>query len=245
MGRYRKGPGTAFAGGVQVKSEWIVERNSSKVAVLFNGWGMDAQTAYWLMQNGPVPDGIDILVCWDYRDPQLSPTVRERVEGYDEVIVISWSLGVAGAMSSGLCRVDRAVAFNGTRQPLGRETGIDEGLFQATLDSWSEASRQRFMRRICGGNKALDRFRDAVPLRSVEEQKEELRCIQDRILSETESCDCRWDYSRAIVGGRDLIFPADVQKSAWNGYDVLVVDDMPHVPWLRFDSWQEVLACVQ
>ncbi|MBF0587058.1 DUF452 family protein [Prosthecochloris sp. N3] len=227
-----------------MKCEWIVRHGGRDVVLFFNGWGMDSRIARWLQQQGPLPGGVDLLSCHDYREPLLPLRHRQQLEAYEHVTVVSWSLGVAAAQQSGLERVDRAVAFNGTLQPVGRERGILPEVFQATLDNWSEENRERFLRRICGSRQQRALFQSALPDRGIDDQKEELQALQQRLSENGTTGDPGWEYTCAVIGGKDMIFLPAAQKAAWEGVRLQVEPSMPHVPWFAFRGWGEVLACI-
>lgn len=87
---------------------------------------------------------------------------------------------------------------------------------------------------MCGSSSALDRLKPSLELRPLEELREELSAIGARSTAMTNECACVW--SRAVIGGRDAIFPRDNQLNAWTDVPTDVLDDMPHFP-----DWQKIL----
>jgi biotin synthesis protein BioG len=203
---------------------------------------MDERIAARLDGNSGADFPHDVLHLHDYRDPSLAPELFERLKGYRQRLVVAWSLGVWAASRAGLTDIARAIAINGTLDPVHTVKGIDPNLFQATLDGYDDDSRARFMRRICGGASGLREFAAMAPQRSATDQRQELAAIRQQILAAAPVAR-QWRYQHAIIGARDLIFTEEAQRRAWADTPQTVVGGMPHVPFFAFDSWQEILSC--
>ena len=191
-------------------------------------------------------------MLWDYRDTAFDAKV---LDGYTEVRVLGWSMGVwaAGRTLAGLKTAPgKRLAVNGTPFPIHDRTGIPEAVFDGTLDSLSERSLGKFRRRMCGSQEALEQLLSCNLHRSVEELREELSAIREAVLNGTasETADTpgyfAWDH--AVIGSGDLIFPAANQTEAWKGLDVPVsLLDIPHYDNSLFqrllykeDSWTNI-----
>jgi biotin synthesis protein BioG len=173
------------------------------------------------------------------------PGFMEAVSRYAHVTVIAWSFGVWVAQHVELPPVERAIALNGTLHPVHDTLGIPSGVFQATLSSYSDESRNRFNRRMCGSSEAFALFTTLSPDRETVEQKEELERLSEHFQRQDLPAAPRWKYNHAIIGGRDLVFPAQQQYSAWKGVPQTVIADMAHFPFFHFSTLQELLACIR
>jgi biotin synthesis protein BioG len=186
---------------------------------------------------------MDLLLCYDYRNLELDAIVMEEMSHYNRITLVAWSFGVWVAQQTTLPPIAEAIAINGTISPVDAEKGIRPDVFMATLSTWSEENRNRFNRRMCGSSETLALFTSISPNRSAVDQQEELARLQEH-LQTAGTTTAAWSYNHAIIGGRDLIFPAQQQSSAWKGIPQTLISDMPHFPFLHFKNLQEVLACL-
>lgn len=204
-----------------MKHAYVSRTGAPRLILIFAGWGMDEHPFAGLARAG-----YDIAVVWDYTDMAFRP---EWTEGYDEVCVLAWSMGV---MAAQLChaqlgpRVTARIAVAGTPCPVDDAKGIPEAIFRATIDGLTEQSVARFMRRMCGGAAAYSTFSARTPQRGIESLRAELEAIGERATSATGSGP-RFDH--CIVTTRDAIFPPDNQRTAFEGMDI-VESDCPHLP---------------
>lgn len=191
-----------------------------RLLLIWAGWGMDARPFEHL-----AAPGYDIAVVWDYTDESLDPT---PLEGYREIVVMAWSMGVYEAsMLLGRYNlpVTLTVAVNGTMRPVDDERGIPTAIFDGTLDTLSDNTLARFNRRMCGSAPALELFNGRRPQRDIDSLRGELAAIGRRARSEEAS----FGWDAAVIGTRDMIFPAAAQRRAWQGVATVEIDD-PHLP---------------
>ena len=227
-----------------MKTVWLRKEGAKELLLLFNGWGMDGRIGDHLLEKSLSEKfTMDLLLCYDYRNLELDAIVMEEMSHYNRITLVAWSFGVWVAQQTTLPPIAEAIAINGTISPIEAEKGIRPDVFMATLSTWSEENRQRFNRRMCGTSEALELFTSMMPNRSVEDQQEELARLQKHVLV-TGSTTAAWSYNHAIIGGRDLVFPAQQQSAAWQGVPQTLIADMPHFPFLHFKNLQEVLACL-
>lgn len=206
---------------------------------------MDGGIAEYLQSDTPAGFGHDVLHCYDYRSTVLSTDVLEAIAGYDERTLVAWSLGVWAARRAGLEGIERALAVNGTMTPVNREKGIPPDIFRATLDNYDEENRTRFMRRMCGSSALFEAFLDVAPLRTADDQKDELASILQNVMQGGTGCSPSWSYTHALIGGRDIIFPPKAQELAWHGVKCERAGGMPHFPFFEFGNWPELCACME
>jgi biotin synthesis protein BioG len=225
-----------------VKAEWIVRDGRQDLLLFFNGWGMDRRTAEWMASAAQAPSRHDLVVAYDYRDIALPEWLRAEMEKYRSVQLVAWSLGVWAALHAGLEGIGRAVAINGTPFPVDPTRGIPPVIFQGTLDNWSDATRNRFERRMFAGSEHDVRLDAVRSLRSSAEQKEELRSIAVAVGGEDAGQASSWSFSKAVIGGRDLVFPPENQHVAWRGTDTVLIGEMPHFPFFHHAGWEEILS---
>lgn len=228
-----------------MKTLWLKKDDAEDLVLFFNGWGMDCRIASYLMEESEGGFSGDFMVCYDYRSLLPEPGFALLTEGYRNITVVAWSLGVWAARQAGLEKVRKAIAINGTTNPVSDTEGIPPVLFHATRTTWTDESRLRFNRRMCGSEEVLDFFASMSPVRETEEQHEEIVCIGDELLNIGPGPGSSWKYNQAIIGGRDLIFPALQQFNAWKGVPQTIISDMPHFPFFHFRTLQEVLACME
>jgi pimeloyl-[acyl-carrier protein] methyl ester esterase len=227
-----------------MKTVWLRKDGAAELLLFFNGWGMDCRIADYLL-GGSLAEGFepDLLVCYDYRSLLPEPGFMAEVSRYAHITVIAWSFGVWVAQQVELPVVERAIAINGTLYPVHDTLGIPTGVFQATLSSYSEESRHRFNRRMCGSREAFACFSTMSPDRETAEQKEELERLNEHFQKRHLPDGAAWHYNHAIIGGRDLVFPSQQQYAAWKGVSQTVIADMAHFPFFHFSTLQELLAC--
>jgi len=227
-----------------MKTEWLRKEGAEKLLLFFNGWGMDARLGAHLCRESLSEEfSHDLLLCYDYRTLALATEVMEVLACYKDITIIAWSFGVWVAQHTALPPITRAIAINGTLDPVNAEKGIAPEVFEATLSGWSEENRHRFNRRMCGSNEALSLFSTMFPDRTAADQKEELMHLKEYVQA-AGTTTAAWSYDHAIIGGRDLVFPAQQQYQAWKGVPQTVISDMPHFPFFHFTTLQEVMACL-
>jgi biotin synthesis protein BioG len=226
-----------------VKTSWIVNEGWPDLLLFFNGWGMDKSTGV-LIQSA-IPDLFmhDVLLCYDYRDFDLPATVRDGFQRYRHISLVAWSLGVWAALHADLPRIEHAVAVNGTPDPVSDIYGIPTVIFQRTLDNYSDENRIRFQRRMFSGAEFRDDFPELVSLRSTSDQRDELSAIWQAVREARPCSSPGWQYGKAFIGGRDMVFPVGNQINAWQGTPVVMVNQMPHYPFFHLGSLREVIAC--
>ena len=98
---------------------------------------------------------------------------------------------------------------------------------------------------MCGTGEILALFSSMSPDRSAADQRAELVQLQEHFLAPNSAGSIAWRYDHAIIGGRDLVFPAQQQYQAWKGVPQTVIADMPHFPFFHFSNLQEVLECLR
>ena len=214
-----------------MKKIWISKENSPELILFFNGWGMDEKPFGHLV----VPDGLDVLMIYDYT--KLEP-LNADIENYSKVHLVAWSLGVYAAAEV-LRDIDfaSATAINGTLKPIDAAEGIAPAIFQGTIDSWSEIAALKFNRRMCG--KYNKEFKACTPERSIDDQKNELIALSERIQNNPGPDNI---FQQAVIGVGDRIFLREAQEKYWHDARThLRIIDEPHYFFPALKSWKEML----
>lgn len=190
-----------------MKYRLISDTGASRLIIIFAGWGMDGNVF-----SGFSRTGYDILVLWDYRSFFIDWSITEK---YEEICILAWSMGVFAASQTTQSiehKITRRVAVAGTPEPISKSYGIPEDIYEATLKNLAPATLRKFYRRMCSDKATFDLFAANAPQRDVEELKEELTAIADRLILHTPST-AAWDI--AYVTKDDRIFPFINQMAAW------------------------------
>ncbi|MDE6042696.1 MAG: DUF452 family protein [Muribaculaceae bacterium] len=205
-----------------MKHAYISRKGESRLIIIFAGWGMDHRPFQGLERPG-----YDIMAVWDYRSLDFN---ARWTEGYDEVAVLAWSMGVHAAQACHGAIAEKTtgrIAVAGTPCPVHDSLGIPQGVFDATLANLDEANLARFMRRMCGGASGYKAFAGRMPQRPVEELREELAAIGCRVARG--ECTATPPFDHYVATMRDSIFPPANQLKAFEGCDVVEIDS-PHLP---------------
>lgn len=181
-----------------------------RLILFFAGWGVD----HTLFAELSKP-GYDILVVYDYRSDDFD---MRAIEGYDELCVLAWSLGVWHAdrfiaLHSEL-PFTRCIAVNGTLRPIDDNYGIPPRIYDLTALLPDQRSLLKFYRRICGGQAGMDALMPSLPQRSVDELRDELLAVRTSITTNDAPIDTsNWD--EIYLSDNDLIFPFANMQQAW------------------------------
>lgn len=206
----------------KMKTEYVSHTGAPRLILLFAGWAMDAGPFCGLHRNG-----YDIAIVYDYSDDSADWSFAE---GYKEICIVAWSLGVRAAASAGLtgqidARVTLRLAVNGTETPIDDCFGIPEALFRATADHLTETSLLKFYRRTAGRTSTA--FTANAPRRTTESARREIYRFIDGELPPVSHA---WCWDRAIVSTADAVFPPENQLAAWREIPVATVDGAAHMP---------------
>lgn len=219
-----------------MKTKWLHKNSKEKCILFFNGWSCDENPFSHMLSNE-----FDVLTCFDYRDILAPKEIDRLFENYEEVYLVSWSLGVY--VSNLLLRnrenlFTDCVAINGTNFPIDNLKGIAPAVFQGTIFGLNDKNLEKFWMRMCGGKSAFTHFKSNIPNRSLEDQKEELTILQSVIQNHYTD----WSiFNKALIGKQDLIFSANNQANAWNESLEIIERDYPHYCFDKWNSWDELI----
>jgi len=208
----------------------ISRTESKKLLLFFAGWGMDANP--FSMYR---PRGYDLMVVYDYSTLDFD---ENQLSGYNEIKVITWSMGVWAAaqfLQKNNYPITTSIAINGTHFPVNDEKGISTHIYHATLENLSDTSLLKFQRRMCGTADVLSRFLHKKPKRDIEDLRKELKAI-----GQLSAClpPSSFSWDKVYISSHDLIFPVQHQQKAWqnNGFTII---DAPHYPEKLFEELLE------
>lgn len=180
-----------------------------RLILFFAGWGMDEKPFVSL-----VKPGYDIMLVYDYRNSMFDMSL---LDGYDEICVLAWSLGVWHAdrflVENPQLPITRCIAINGTLNPIDDTEGIPERIYDMTSALPNEAALAKFYRRICGSQSAMEKLMPVLPQRDVNELRDELVAIRRRLKGGRLTDTSRWD--EIYLSDSDQIFPFQNMSKAW------------------------------
>lgn len=204
-------------------------RQQPDLLVYFAGWG----TPPSVIAHLGLPDGYDVLICYDYRDLELAFDFAP----YRNIRVVAWSLGVwvAERVLDGYSLLS-ATAINGTANPCDAQYGIPPAIFTATLAGLTPHSRQKFERRMCG--KGLSGYQQRQDQRRFDELHAELTALFYAICNDTRTDLLAWTH--AIIGTQDKIFPAQNQHAYWANRCAVRTLEGEHYLLPAFSRWDEL-----
>ena len=192
-----------------MRQVYIIREHHPRLLLFFAGWAAD-ETPFRHYR----PQGMDYLICYDYRTLDFDTT---PLRDYAEVHVVGWSMGVWAAShvlpATGL-PIRSCTALNGTPFPIDGCRGIPPAVYRGTLDGLTGASLHKFLRRMCADSAAFRDFLSRTPRRPLEEIRDELACIA-RLDATLPAPGLRW--TEAVVGRADRIIPPANQLTAWHG----------------------------
>lgn len=217
-----------------MECSWLHRCSRSRLLVFCCGWAMDHHP-FKAIASG----ALDVLMIHDYTDLPQKP-VDLPFKEYGEVHLLGWSMGVwAGQWLFGERRelFSATIALNGTLKPIDDDFGITRQISEATMQHWSEPTRESFYRRMCGDREVLARFKENVPQRTLASQQRELASL---LVLSRGRCDEPGFYRRAVVMDRDRIIPTKNQLNFW-GEDRASLLSGSHFPFYQWDSWELLL----
>ncbi len=184
----------------------------------------------------------DVFMLYDYRDLCSSFSLETIQQGYRQVVLIGWSMGVwvGQKLFAGKKHVfHRTIAINGTLCPIDDTYGIPVEVYDTTLADFGESTRLKFYHRMCRDKRSYSSFLARQPQRSLEDQREELVALKKMVncRSAEESL-----YEEIIVADKDFIVPTANQFHFWQAKRVTPVAGF-HFLFNLWPSWEQLLDC--
>jgi len=180
-------------------------------------------------------------MLYDYADLRTDQDLYTLLDEYEEIVLIAWSMGVWAGQQlfhSVASKFKAAIAINGTLRPIDDQFGIPENVVQATFDNLDEKQRLKFYYRMCRDRGLHRLFLENQPMRSIENQKDELAALLENTRNHSSE---KSMYDCAIVSERDLVMPTKNQLNYWPEKMVHRVDGS-HFLFYDFSSWDGILG---
>ena len=222
-----------------MKVHWIGSETSAELLIFCNGWGMDHHP--FLRLNSTATD---VAICYDYRSLKIPRSVTSALRSYQTINLVGWSMGVwtGQYLFSGYKDIFATTcAINGTLNPIDDQFGIPVELFEQTLATYSDETRDRFYRRMCKETGIYELFSQNPPRRTAEDQKEELLALKEYVNRKDLQ---HGFYKRVMISTRDRIVPTSNQKTFWYRCKPIELTGC-HFPFARWDSWRDLLQTVE
>ncbi|WGE89780.1 DUF452 family protein [Actinobacillus arthritidis] len=212
----------------------LISTQQANLIIYFAGWGTPASVVSHLA----LPNGYDLLICYDYQDLDFPTFDFSR---YQTVRLVAWSMGVWGAEKV-LPEINlaSATAINGTPFPKHDEWGIPLQIFNGTLQTLNAENRLKFERRMCGDKQLLNAYLALPEQRSLTEIHHELEVLNTAIEANLVTPKLHW--TNVIIGEKDRIFSAQNQLAFWQDKNVRMTQ-MPkgeHYLWQHFSEWEQL-----
>lgn len=214
------------------------KQGNKKLLLFFNGWGMNEAAIGHLVP----PEGYDILVAYDYRNFTSFP---HEVEQYESILLVAWSIGVWAVeqlRQRGLLpKVEYSLAIAGSPFIRHNRFGIPCKVFDLTLQSLNDSSREVFNRRMCGGKSNVALFKE-FEKRETEELREELNTVREIELARQEER-LLFYWNRIFIAQKDKIIPPQNLFTLSQSYGIPQdsFPDASHFLFQDFQYWQELL----
>lgn len=212
----------------------LISTQQDHLIIYFAGWGTPAS----VISHLTLPEGYDLLICYDYQELSFPPFDFSR---YQTIRLVAWSMGVwvAEKMLPAL-KFDSATAINGTPFPKHDNWGIPVQIFEGTLQTLNEENRLKFERRICGDKQVLSMYLALPEQRCLVDIHHELDVLNRAMDAHLMVPQIGWTH--VIIGEKDRIFSAKNQIAFWQNQNVCIqqIDKGEHYLWQHFSDWKQL-----
>ncbi len=220
-----------------MKQCWL-HRNSKKNLLVFcAGWGMDERPFKHLKTSR-----YDVLFLYDFNNIDEDVRCITQLSGYEKFYLVAWSMGVWwGRQLFGNTQIfAHTVAINGTLCPIDRTYGIARHIMVATLESWSETTREKFYRRMCRNSEVMQAFMRTRPQRTIASQQRELAYYLATIKGFQNDDDF---YENIVISEKDFVVTTKNQRRFWADRNVINISG-GHLPFFSWQSWDDMLEMI-
>ena len=193
---------------------FLQQQHSKNLVLIFLGYGQDQNP----FNSLKTVTSDDIAIVFDYQDLSFDESLYQE---YESITLIAWSMGVmiAPIVLSNTAKLFKKIALNGTVQGIDDTLGIPPSLWQATIDSLTEQTYLKFVRRMCSDTSLYEEYLQNKPQRALESFKSELISLQAIAKQRKQN---NFEYDLAIVGNKDKIIAPKRQLLSWSNAHVLV-----------------------
>jgi biotin synthesis protein BioG len=218
-----------------MQTSWLIKKNHPACILFFAGWGMDPTPFLPL-----VSQECDVLMVYDYRELFTPHPGDFLPAGYEQMILVAWSMGVwvAGFLLAGCSRLfASAVAVNGTLTPVNSTLGINDRDFSAMITNCTPERLGDFYRSMFDSPADHRLFCRHHPSRTTKGTCLELESLHRSCLRYGTTADL---FTHRLVGSRDRIFPARNQIRSW-GRERCTLLKTGHFPFYNENTWEGLL----
>ncbi|TCP94813.1 biotin synthesis protein BioG [Cricetibacter osteomyelitidis] len=209
----------------------LISSQQPDLIVYFAGWG----TPVSAVEHLALPQGYDLLLCYDYRNLDLAFDFL----AYEHIRLVAWSMGVwVAEQTMTKLPLLSATAINGTALPCDDQFGIPKAIFEGTLSGLNAVTRTKFERRMCGDKQNFTQYQQLNGQRSDEEILSELTALYGFLQKHNETDKIQW--TKAIIGLQDRIFPAENQQAYWTNRTVISPVDKAHYLLAEYHCWEQL-----
>lgn len=213
---------------------WVIQNNSDKLIIFFNGWSLDENIVKHLASKE-----FDVLMLNDYSDLEIAQEILDEINSYEEITVIAWSFGVwaCGNVINNFNNLKNVIAINGTLVPIDNNLGIPEKIFNLTLNHLSEENYVRFFKNMFANEADLSK----ISTRPIENKKNELEQIQ-KLSAEKNYSQNTKHFNKVFIGTNDKIITAKNQSNFWGETDARIIKiEGGHCIFGMFNTWNEII----
>lgn len=212
--------------------------NPKKLILFFNGWSLDENIVKHLTSSEH-----DVIMFYDYSGLDIDENVLKEINGYEEINIIAWSFGVwaCSTVINKFNNPKNVIAINGTLIPIDNNFGIPEKILNLTLSNLSEKTYPKFFKNMFAEEVDSNRF----PQRTIENQKQELRQIQE-LSSKKQLSKLSFAPTKIFISNNDKIISAKNQINYWEGVNdknntkiQIIKKDCGH--YIPFKNWDEII----
>lgn len=189
-----------------MKFEIISSQGNRRLLLIYGGWSTSGE-----MYRHVRKPGWDIALVTGI-DTEGIDEVRLQIAEYPTIYLFAWSLGVFASelLFEGIQPPAAAFAVNGTSMPSDDLTGIPEAIFRGTREGLSEASLQKFRRRMFASGADFKAAADLFP-----EQADTEALRAQLLFAETTAAGAPITWNKAFIADGDRIIPSEAQSRFW------------------------------
>lgn len=246
-----------------MKTKKLIQNNSKKLILFFNGWSLDENIVNHLTSKK-----YDVMMFYDYSNLEISKEILDEINSYDEINIAAFSFGVWACgcfvnvlldtkersrlcetkisgyekkhppkQSYPLANMKNLIAINGTLIPIDNQFGISEKMFDLTLLNLSEKTYPLFFKNMFMDKPDLNKM----PQRNIEDKRQELTAIKHNSKSLKT---LNTIFTKVFIGSYDKIIPAKNQFAFWgdrcNNKEITKLDS-GHYAFDLFRDWDEII----
>lgn len=176
-----------------------------------------------------------VLYIDDYSSFELD---FEKIKSYKKIFVLAYSLGVFAfsKVQKNIKNIEKITVVNGTCKPISSSFGIDDKVFQGTIDNFNEIGKLKFLKRVIGNSENFNKIKDIPFSKNANVQKDELTLLKKEILTSKENY---FKPNTVFISEKDRIFLPNNQKNYWKNENIVLLQGLGHFPFLNFEYFDE------